>query len=602
MNRDDVRTGREGVRGTVGLVLRLMSNERALVVGWLLSLLASSAAMLAVPVGVRKMIDHGFDDLGGINAVFLGLGAIAMGLALTTASRLYFVSHLGDRVVANLRKNLFGQLIRRDLEFYQQQPSSELLSRLTTDSEYLRIMVGTALSTALRSLLTLVGATVMLFSTSLELATIAVVAIPVAVIPIIMASRRLRVMSRKSVDQMAKATVVASEVLGAVRAVKEFVREAHEQHRYGEAVDRADASSRRRIVAQTALAATAIALVFSAIILVLWLGARAVTTGQMSAGSLGQFVLYAVIGGMAVAELLETWSAIQRSVGAVGRIATLYAYETTTEAGTQNEQLQVPRGGVTFENVQFAYASAPDAPVLEDFTLEVAPGRCIALVGPSGAGKSTLFTLLLRLHSPQGGRIRVDGKDLQVCDARSVRKMIAIVPQAPAIFSGSALENIRYGRLDATDEEVAAAARAADADGFIRALPNGYDEFLGERGVRLSGGQLQRIAIARAVLKNAPILLLDEATSALDARTERSVHEAIKRLMSGRTTLVIAHRLSTVLDADEIVVMDHGQIVARGSHAELLAGGGLYSEFARMQRIVNTSGAVDWALPESEFQ
>lgn len=587
MNKTDGQDGQTGIRETVRLVASLMRRERGLVLWWLLSLLAASVAMLAVPLGVRRVIDHGFNTPSNINIVFAGLVGIALLLALTTAARLYFVSHLGDRVVGNLRKNLFGQLIRRDLDFHHQRLSAELLSRLTTDSEYLRIMVSTALSVALRSLITLVGATVMLFGTSPVLAAMAAIVIPVAVVPIILVSRRLRTMSRESVDQMAKATTVAAEVLMAVRAVKEFAREDHEECRYADAVDRASASARRRVVAQTGLAVTAITLVFSGIIGVLWLGARAVTAGEMSPGTLGQFVLYAVIGGMAVAELLETWSTIQRSVGAVGRIAALYELTPSPVDATASACLQVQRGALTFEGVRFAYASSPDKPILEDFNLEVAPGRCTALVGPSGAGKSTLFALLLRLHEPQRGRILVDGVDLRQCDARSVRELIAIVPQAPAIFAMSARENIRYGRLDATDKEVEAAARAADANVFIRNLPGGYDEPLGERGGRLSGGQLQRIAIARAMLKDAPILLLDEATSALDAGSERAVHDALKRLMAGRTTLVIAHRLSTVLDAAEIVVMEGGQVINRGSHTQLLAGGGLYADFARMQQIAN---------------
>ncbi len=586
MNTNDGPDGQTGIRETARLVASLMRRERALVFWWLLSLIAASVAMLSVPLGVRRVIDHGFNTPSNINIVFAGLAGIALLLALTTAARLFFVSHLGDRVVSNLRKNLFSQLIRRNLDFHHQRLSAELLSRLTTDSEYLRIMVGTALSIALRSAITLVGATVMLFSTSPVLAAMAAVVIPVAVVPIVLVSRRLRTMSRDSVDEMAKATTVAAEVLMAVRAVKEFAREDHEERRYANAVDRASASARRRVVAQTGLAATAIALVFSAIIGVLWLGARAVTAGEMSPGTLGQFVLYAVIGGMAVAELLEIWSTIQRSVGAVGRIAALYELTPCPDA-TAGASLVVQRGALTFEGVRFAYASSPDKPILADFNLEVAPGRCTALVGPSGAGKSTLFALLLRLHEPQRGRILVDGVDLRQCDARSVRGLIAIVPQAPAIFAMSARENIRYGRLDATDKEVEAAARAADADVFIRNLPRGYDEPLGERGGRLSGGQLQRIAIARAMLKDAPILLLDEATSALDAGSERAVHDALKRLMAGRTTLLIAHRLSTVLDADEIVVMEDGQVINRGSHTQLVAGGGLYADFARMQQIAN---------------
>lgn len=573
-----------GLSDTLRLLRHLMSQEPGLCVGWLLSLLAAAAAMLAMPLAVRRVVDQGFSDPSRIHVVFALLLSVGIVLAVTTATRLYFVSQLGDRVVTRLRKDVFWQLLNRSLDFHHNTRSAELLSRLTTDAEYLRILVGSALSVAIRSIMTIVGAAAMLMATSPKLAAWALVAILLAVIPIIVSARRQRSMARESQDLIAKATAVASEVFGAIRTVKEFVREPHESTRYTDAVEAASRKIRRRVLAQAAQVLVAIGLVFGAVVFVMWVGAQDVAASRMSAGVLAQFVFYAVIGGSAVAEMLDIWTAVQRSVGGVERLAALYEFAPShrpVKLAVKTTARTI--GRITFEGVDFAYASMPDKPVLTDFSLHVQIGECVALVGPSGGGKSTVFLLLMQLYKPVRGRILIDGQDLADEHPEWMREHIAIVPQVPVIFAASARENIRYGRLDATDAEVEAAAVAAEADGFIRTLPNGYDEPLGERGVRLSGGQQQRIAIARAMLKDAPILLLDEATSALDAQSERAVQVALERIRAGRTTLVIAHRLSTVMRADRIAVISDGSIVGCGTHQELVDRGGLYADLARLQ-------------------
>ena len=458
------------------------------------------------------------------------------------------------------------------------------MSRLTADAELLRSVVGSSMSVALRSLVTVVGSIAMLFVTSPHLALYALVGIPLAVLPIVVGGRRLQKMSRASQDRVADANMLATETLGAVRTVQAHAREPHERNRFGAALDLAVATAKRRIGAQAIVTAVAIVLIFGAITLVLWSGAHDVAEGSMSAGTLGQFVLYALIGGGSVGALAEVWNELQRAAGGMGRISELLQQAPTIMAPDSPTPLPVPlRGEIVFDDVTFHYPMRPDLPALEHFNLRVRPGETVALVGPSGAGKSTVFTMLLRFHDPAGGRIQVDGIDVREVDPAALRDAIALVPQAPTIFAASATDNIRYGRLDASDEQVRAAARSAEADGFLDALPEGFASELGERGARLSGGQQQRIAIARALLKDAPLLLLDEATSALDAQSERAVQHALENLMTGRTTLVIAHRLATILKADRIVVMEQGRIVAEGSHEALMAQGGLYAELAKLQ-------------------
>ncbi len=551
---------------------------------WLVALAVASAATLSLPVAFRQMIDDGFSSGSNVDRAFLFLFVVAVVLALASAARFYFVSLLGERVVADLRKQLYGHLIGLGADFHDRTRSGELVSRLSADSELLRNVVGTSMSVALRSTVTVIGSLTMLFITSPRLAAFALIGIPLAVLPIIFGSRRLEKASRASQDRVADANTLASETLGAVRTVQAHAREPYEQGRFGEAVAVAVETARRRIRAQAWVTAAAITLVFGAIVLVLWSGAHDVIGGRMTAGTLAQFVLYALVGGGSVGALAEVWNDLQRASGGMGRIAELL--QETSEINAPLDAKRLPRplhGDIRFDNVVFRYPARPDLPALDGFDLEIRPGETVALVGPSGAGKSTVFSLLLRFHDAQSGGIRIDGVDLRELDPSDLREHIALVPQQPTIFAASAADNIRYGKLDATDAQLHAAAASAEADDFIRELPGGYDSGLGERGARLSGGQQQRIAIARALLKDAPILLLDEATSALDAQSERAVQSALERLMKGRTTLVIAHRLATVLKADRIVVMDRGRIVAQGTHEQLLAQDGLYAELARLQ-------------------
>ena len=574
--------------GSLRTLWPFVSRHRTLFVAWLLALGCSSVATLTLPKAFGTMIDQGFAQGGGaaIDRAFLLLFAVAVALALATAARFFFVSLLGEKVVADLRERLYAHLVGLGLGFHDRNRSGELVSRLTADAELLRSVIGSTMSVALRSVVTFLGSLAMLFVTSPRLAAFALIGIPLAVLPIVLGARRLQKISRASQDRVADANALAAETLGAVATVQAHAREPYERSRFGSALQAAVATARRRIQAQAWVTAIAIVLVFGAITLVLWSGAHDVASGRMTAGTLGQFVLYALIGGGSVGALAEVWNELQRAAGGMGRISELLEESPAIRAPATPLALPTPvRGDIVLDGVTFHYPQRPDAPALEDFSLHVRPGETVALVGPSGAGKSTVFSMLLRFHDPQGGAVRVDGLDLRRVDPAALRESIALVPQHPTIFATTARDNIRYGRLDASDADVDAAVRAAHAAGFVAAMPEGLDTQLGERGARLSGGQQQRIAIARALLKDAPILLLDEATSALDAQSERAVQQALETLMQGRTTLVIAHRLATVLKADRIVVMDHGRIVAEGRHEDLLAQDGLYAELARLQFI-----------------
>ena len=563
-----------------------VSEQRALLFGWLAFLALSSTATLALPAAARFMIDRGFGqtDPALLDAGFIGLFAVACVMAFAGAARYFCVTLLGERVAMALRARLYRHLLTLDQAFFERTRSGELVSRLAADTELVQTVVGSTLSLSLRSLVMLAGSTAMLVVTSPRLAGLTALVIPAVILPIVFLGRRVERLARESQDRIADASAVASESLNAIHTVQAYTREAHEATRYVDAVLRALATARRRIATTAWLTALVILLSFGAITLVLWAGAHAVLAGEMNAGVLAQFVLYAVVAAGSVGGLTEVWGELLRCAGALGRIAELLDTPADIVSPAQPRRLSRPiRGALHLEGVGFHYPSRPDRASIERLDLAIAPGETVALVGPSGAGKTTLFQLLQRFHDPQHGRITLDGIDLRELDLVDLRGAFALVPQDPVLFGASAADNIRFGRIDADAAAIEAAARAAEAHEFIASLPEGYATYLGERGVRLSGGQQQRIAIARALLRNAPILLLDEATSSLDAQSERAVQHALEHLMDGRTTLVIAHRLATVQKADRIIVLDGGRIVGEGTHASLLAEGGLYAELARLQ-------------------
>jgi ATP-binding cassette, subfamily B, bacterial len=563
-----------------------LKPHKGLAIGWLVFLGISSGASLTLPVAVRHIIDRGFlaANLATINGTFLGLFGVAIVLAIATAVRYYCIALLGERALADLRTSLYRHVIQLDVGFFESTRVGELTSRLGTDTEVVQTLVGSGISVALRSAVMLVGAAAAMAWTSPRLAGLTALVIPAVMLPILIFGRRVQKLSRTSQDRIADAAAVANETLNAAQAVKAYAREPIESRRYAQAISLALATARRRIGMRSLLTAAVIVLIFGAITLVLWAGARDVIAGELEPGILSQFVLYAIFAAGSVAGLSEVWGDVLRAAGAMERIGELFAERATIATPEAPEPLPRPvTGALRFDHVEFRYPSRPDVAALADFDLRIEPGETVALVGPSGAGKSTVFSLLLRFHDPLSGAIRLDGVDMRALALPDLRGAIALVPQETVIFGGSAADNIRFGRENATDDEVREAARLAEADGFIAALPEGYEAALGERGVRLSGGQKQRIAIARAILRDAPLLLLDEATSALDAQSEAAIQHALERLEKGRTTLVIAHRLATVQRADRIVVMDGGRIVAQGTHESLLREGGLYAELARLQ-------------------
>ncbi|HVI54884.1 MAG TPA: ABC transporter transmembrane domain-containing protein [Luteibacter sp.] len=563
-----------------------LKPHKALAIGWLVFLGISSGASLLLPVALRHIIDKGFlaSNLATINGTFLALFGLAVVLALATAARYFFIALLGERSLAALRSSLYRHVINLDVGFYESTRVGELTSRLGTDTELVQTLVGSGISVALRSTVMLIGSAAAMAWTSPRLAGLTALVIPAVMLPILIFGRRVQKLSRSSQDRLADAAAVANETLNAAQTVKAYAREPIESRRYANAIALALATARRRIGMRSMLTAAVIVLIFGAITLVLWAGARDVIAGELAPGILTQFVVYAIFAAGSVAGLSEVWGDVLQAAGAMERIGELFAEKATIATPDAPDPLPQPvTGALRFDHVEFRYPSRPDVAALSDFDLEIAPGETVALVGPSGAGKSTVFSLLLRFHDPVGGSIRFDGVELRALALPELRGAIALVPQETVIFGGSAADNIRFGREDASDAEVRDAARLAEADGFIQALPEGYEATLGERGVRLSGGQKQRIAIARAILRDAPLLLLDEATSALDAQSEAAIQHALERLEKGRTTLVIAHRLATVQRADRIVVMDGGRIVAQGTHEALLREGGLYAELARLQ-------------------
>ncbi|GGX92166.1 ABC transporter transmembrane domain-containing protein [Vogesella alkaliphila] len=548
-----------------------------------LALLVAAGATLLLPVAFRYLIDHAFVQREAVDGYFLALLALALVLALFTALRFYLVSWLGERVTADVRSAVYRHVIRMSPEYFETLQTGEVLSRLTTDTTLVQTVIGTSLSMGLRNLLLMLGGLVMLAVTSPSLTGYILVTLLLVILPILVFGRRVRTLSRASQDRIADSSAMAGETLNAVQTVQAFAQEARETVRFDGSVALGFDTALARIRARSQLTAVVIMLVFGAVVFVLWLGARAVLAGEMSSGLLAQFILYAVVTAGAIGAVAEVWGDLQRAAGATERLMALLALRSPVQPPAQPLPLPASGDGLQLHEVGFAYPSRLGQPSLSGISLAIRPGEQLALVGPSGAGKTTLFQLLLRFYDPQVGRITLNGVDVARLDPQALRRHIGIVLQDTVIFGASALENIRYGRPEATDEEVFAAARAAAAHEFIERLPEGYHSYLGERGVRLSGGQRQRIAIARAILKNPPILLLDEATSALDAESEQLVQQALERAAAGRTTIVIAHRLATVKQADRIVVLEQGRIVAEGKHAELLQRSPLYARLAALQ-------------------
>jgi len=577
--------GRARLKPLAGL-LPYVRRYPGLLLGAAIALLVAALATLAVPLAVRRVIDFGFsaERVGLIDQYFTVLIGMVAVLAGASALRYYFVTVLGERVVADLRADVFAHLTALSAAFFDTAKTGEMVSRLTADTTQIKATVGASVSIALRNLLLFVGGSAMMVVTSPRLSAFVLGAIPLIVLPLVGFGRAVRRRSRTAQDTLADATAYAAELIGAVRTLQAFTNEASAFAHFKAAIERAFAAARSSTRARAVLTAIVILLAFASIVVVLWVGAQDVVAVRITAGRLSQFLLYAVIAAGGLSELSQVWGEISLAAGAAERIAEILAIESTIKAPAHPVPLPVPaRGEVAFADVRFAYPTRTDAGVLDGVTLRVSPGEKVAIVGPSGAGKSTIFHLLLRFYDPQSGHVSFDGVRLADADPGELRARIALVPQDVAIFAGSVAENIRFGRAGATDADVKRAAELALADEFIARLPHGYDTAVGERGVTLSGGQRQRIAIARAILRDAPLLLLDEATSSLDAESETLVQTALERLMETRTTLVIAHRLATVLTCDRILVMDKGRIVEEGNHASLTAAGGLYARLAKLQ-------------------
>ena len=550
------------------------------------ALVVASLATLAVPVAVRRMIDFGFsaERLGLIDQYFAVMVVVVAVLAAASALRYYFVTLLGERVVADLRAAVFAHLTELSPAFFDSAKTGEITSRLTADTTQIKSAVGTSVSIALRNFLLFAGSAAMMVVTSPRLSGFVLAAIPVIVLPLVAFGRMVRRRSRSAQDTLADASAYATELIGAMRTLQGFTNERLATGRFVQAVERAFEAARYSTKARAALTAIVIFLVFASVVVILWVGAQDVLAARMTAGTLGQFVLYAVFAAGALGELSQVWGEISQAAGAAERLTELLAVAPAILTPSNPAPLPVPpRGEVAFDAVVFAYPTRPDAYVLDGVSFRVTPGEKVAIVGPSGAGKSTIFHLLLRFYDPARGSIAFDGVPVCAADPAELRRRVALVPQDAVVFASSVADNIRFGRPEASDADIRRAAELALADEFIRRLPQGYDSLIGERGVTLSGGQRQRLAIARAILRSAPLLLLDEATSALDAENEQLVHQALEHLMQGRTTLVIAHRLATVLSCDRILVMDQGRIVEEGRHDSLVGKGGLYARLARLQ-------------------
>jgi ATP-binding cassette subfamily B protein len=553
----------------------------------LVALLVTSGATLGIPVGLRRVIDKGFSNGADVHVIAQGFEYMAMlvvVLAIGTACRFYYVSWLGERVVADLRMRVQANLLRMPPSFFESNSPKEISSRMTSDTAVIEQVVGTTVSVALRNAITVIGGIGLLFFLAPKLTAWMIVGIPAIVLPIAYFGRKVRAVSRTSQDRVADVGAMVSEVLGAMRIVQAFNQEGREAERFGVVVERTFSTARKRIMIRSAMTSIVILLALGGITALMWQGAVGVANGTISGGTIAQFVLTGGLVAGSFGALTEVYGDLMRGAGAAGRLAELLQEEPAIRAPERPIALPVPaRGALAFQNVYFRYPSRPEVAALIDFSLTVEPGETVAIVGPSGAGKSTLFQLAERFYDPEQGTIRIDGVPLPQADPSEIRKRIAMVPQDGLLFAASARDNVRYGAWDSGDDAIWEAARAANAEDFLRALPQGLDTFLGEDGARLSGGQRQRIAIARALLRDAPVLLLDEATSALDAESERLVQGALDELMKGRTTLVIAHRLATIRQADRIIVMDGGRIVEQGNHTTLSAAGGLYARLARLQ-------------------
>ncbi len=552
----------------------------------ILFLFLAAATTLTLPMAVRRVIDNGFSDSNPdlVNSYFSVLVGIAAILAISSACRYYFVIWLGERIVADVRRDVFQNVTRLSAEFFDTAKSGEIISRLTADTTQIKSAMGATASMALRNTMLGIGSLGMMIYTSPRLSLIVIAAIPLIVLPIIGFGRAVRRRSRHAQDTLAEATAYASEAIGAVQTMQAFANEKFVRSRFSSAVDFAFHAVRSAIRTRALLTGFAIFLIFASVVAVLWIGATDVLSGNLSAGTLSQFLLYAVFAASSLGSLSEVWGELSLAAGSAERLVELLSEKPAIAPPENPIPLSLPvRGEIEFDGISFAYPTRPKDQALDGLSLAINPGETVAIVGSSGAGKSTLFSLLLRFYDPQSGAIKLDGLNIRDLDPEEFRGYIALVPQETVVFAASAAENIAYGNPEVDRARVIAAAKAANADDFISRLPEGYDTDLGERGVTLSGGQRQRLAIARAILKDAPVLLLDEATSALDAESEKLVQDALEKLMVGRTTLIIAHRLATVLKADRILVLDQGKIVEEGTHAALKKRNGIYAGLAKLQ-------------------